>query len=80
MEGVRDDFYVEDESSEEARQAWRRGTPVLVIPSSLRRLFRERLARLLRAVADDIGHAADHVGTPARSAGRERGSSRTLSK
>lgn len=58
---MRDDFYVDDETPEELRAAWRDGVPVLVVPSRLRRRLRGNLGTLLRALADHLGTMADRV-------------------
>lgn len=58
------DFYVDDESPEEIRQSLKSGTPVLVIPSRWRRDLRVRLGKLLKDLSDDLGRAAERVGTP----------------
>jgi hypothetical protein len=58
------DFYAEDESAEEIRSSLKSGTPVLVIPSGLRRDLRGRLGKLLKDLSDDLGRAAERVGTP----------------
>jgi hypothetical protein len=57
------DFYVEDESPEEIQRSLRSGAPVLVIPSRWRRDLRGRLGRLLKSLSDDLGRAAERVGT-----------------
>jgi hypothetical protein len=64
MDSVANDFYVDDESPEEIRQSLRAGTPVLVIPSRWRRDLRGRLGKLLKDLSDDLGRAAERVGTP----------------
>lgn len=64
LDGMGSDFYAEDESAEEIRRALKTGTPVLVIPSGLRREFRGRLGKLLKDLSDDLGRAAERVGTP----------------
>jgi hypothetical protein len=46
MEHVKDDFYVDDESLDEVQRAWDAGTPVLVIPSRLRRQLRQQADKL----------------------------------
>jgi hypothetical protein len=45
MEGVKDDFYVEDEHVEDVRRAWDLRKPVLVIPSRMRRYEAPRAER-----------------------------------
>jgi hypothetical protein len=84
MGSVASDFYVDDESPDEIRQSLRLGTPVLVIPSRWRRDLRVRLGRLLKNLSDDLGRAAERVGTAgtaqvtaARSAGASTRSSQT---
>ncbi len=64
LEGMASDFYAEDESAEEIQRSLKSGTPVLVIPSGLRRDFRGRLGKLLKDLSDDLGRAAERVGTP----------------
>ena len=46
MEHVKDDFYVDDEPLDEVQRAWNTGTPVLVIPSRLRRQLRQQADKL----------------------------------
>ena len=46
MERVKDDFYVDDESLDEVQRVWDAGTPVLVIPSRLRRQLRQQADKL----------------------------------
>jgi hypothetical protein len=46
MEHLKDDFYVDDEPLEEVHRAWDTGTPVLVIPSRLRRQLRQQADKL----------------------------------
>ena len=48
MEHVKDDFYVDDEPLDEVQRAWNTGTPVLVIPSRLRRQLRQQADKLSR--------------------------------
>jgi hypothetical protein len=64
MDSMTNDFYVDDESPEEIRQSLKSGAPVVVIPSRLRRDFRMRLGKLLKELSDDLGRAAERVGTP----------------
>ncbi len=63
MECVMDDFFVEDESPEEIRQSLKSGTPVLVIPSRQRRQFRLQLGKVLQSMSENLGRAADRLGT-----------------
>jgi hypothetical protein len=63
MGSVASDFDFDDESPEEIRRSLRSGTPVLVIPSHWRRDLRGRLGRLLKNLSDDLGRAAERVGT-----------------
>jgi hypothetical protein len=84
MGSVASDFYVDDESDDEIREALRSGTPVLVIPSRWRRDLRLRLGKVLKNLSDDLGRAAERVGTAgtaqvtaARSPGASTWSSQT---
>jgi hypothetical protein len=57
-------FYVDDESGEDLRQAWKTGTRVIVLPSRRRHDFRRLASRMLRLVADGVGRAADQIDAP----------------
>lgn len=57
MEGVKDDFYVEDEHVEGVQRAWDSGKPVLVIPSRMRHQVRSAARRGL-ALLDDLRRGA----------------------
>lgn len=63
MVSMGNDFFVEDESPAEIRQSLQSGTPVLVIPSRWRRVTRVRLGKILKDLSDDLGRAAERVGT-----------------
>jgi hypothetical protein len=75
MVSMSNDFFVEDESPEEIRRSLQSGTPVLVIPSRWRRVMRVRLGKILKDLSDDLGRAAERVGTAgtAQSSAREGG-------
>lgn len=64
MVSVRDGFYVDDESDEELRRAWKSGRRVLVLPSSRRHEFRRKASRVLRLIAAGVGRAADQLDAP----------------
>jgi hypothetical protein len=63
MDGVKDDFYVEDEHVEDVRRAWDSGKPVLVIPSRMRQQLRSAGRRAL-ALLDDLRRAAARLIEP----------------
>jgi hypothetical protein len=76
MEGVKDDFYVEDEHVEDVQRAWDAGKPVLVIPSRLRHQVRSAARRAV-ALLDDLRRTAARVIEPPpsrRLSSPERGS------
>ncbi len=72
MNNVVNDFYVEDESPDEIRRSLKSGVPVIVIPSRLRRDMRVRLGKLLKDLSDDLGRAAERVGTVGTTSARLR--------
>jgi hypothetical protein len=76
LEGMASDFYAEDESAEEIQHSLKSGTPVLVIPSGLRRDLRGRLGKLLKDLSDDLGRAAERVGTAGTAQARAQKSRR----
>jgi hypothetical protein len=61
---MKDMFYVDDESGEDLRRAWKSGTRVIVLPSRRRHEFRHLASRILRLVADGVGRTADQLDTP----------------
>lgn len=76
IDNVGNDFFVDDESPEEIRRSLKSGTPVLVIPSRLRRDLRLRLGKALKGLSDDLGRAAERVGTAGTAQARARHRSR----
>ncbi len=76
LEGMASDFYAEDESAEEIERSLKSGTPVLVIPSGIRRDLRGRLGKLLKDLSDDLGRAAERVGTAGTAQARAQTSRR----